>query len=212
MEAYLVDKIPSGEEWQYEPKWDGFRCIAFKDGSEVELQSKSGQSLSRYFPDLVSALHEIKAKKFVVDGEIVIPRDGSFSFDDLLQRIHPDESRVRKLSQETPAKIIVFDLLVDTDGKLLTEISLRERRSLLERFSKRYFAGGPYVELSPATDQIKDANRWLQMACDKLDGIIAKRLDRRYQSGERTGMQKVKRLRTADCVVGGFRYASQARA
>jgi ATP-dependent DNA ligase len=121
MEALLVETIPAGKEWQYEPKWDGFRCLAFKDGKNVELQSKGGQPLGRYFPELISALQQIKAKKFVLDGEIVIPVKGSFSFDDLLQRIHPAESRIRKLSQEYPANILAFDLLVSAEGKLLAD-------------------------------------------------------------------------------------------
>ncbi|MBI4529307.1 MAG: ATP-dependent DNA ligase [Deltaproteobacteria bacterium] len=212
MEALLVDEIPSGKEWQYEPKWDGFRCIAFKDGEEIELQSKNGQSLRRYFPELISALQGIRAKKFVIDGEIVIPADGTFSFDDLLQRIHPAESRIKKLSKEHPAKLIVFDLLVSADGSSLAAIALHERRRALERFFSESVAQNESIELSPATTRIKDAERWLQMAGRDLDGIIAKRRDLSYRSGERTGMQKVKRLRTADCVVGGFRYASKGRA
>ncbi len=212
MEALLVETIPAGKQWQYEPKWDGFRCLAFKDGKNVELQSKSGQPLGRYFPELISALQQIKAKKFVLDGEIVIPVQGSFSFDDLLQRIHPAESRIRKLSQEYPANILAFDLLVSAEGKLLAGQPLEERRRLLEIFFTRYLAQNPTIQLSPATRQINLAHTWLQMAGGKLDGLVAKRLDLGYQSGERTGMQKIKRLRTADCVVGGFRYASEGRA
>ncbi len=113
MEAQSVDEIPTGPEWQYEPKWDGFRCLVFRDGSSVELQSKSGQPLTRYFPELVEAVRAVPAKAFVIDGEIVVPSDGAFSFDDLLQRIHPAQSRVQKLAVETPALLIVFDLLVD---------------------------------------------------------------------------------------------------
>ena len=212
MEALLVETIPTGQEWQYEPKWDGFRCLAFKDGKNVELQSKRGQSLGRYFPELISALQQIKAKKFVLDGEIVIPVQESFSFDDLLQRIHPAESRIRKLSQEYPANILAFDLLVSAEGKLLAGQPLKERRRLLEIFFARYLAHDSTVQLSPVTRQINLARTWLEMAGGKLDGLVAKRLDLTYQSGERTGIQKVKRLRTADCVVGGFRYASERRA
>ena len=114
MEAKSVDAIPTGDQWQYEPKWDGFRCLAFRDGAEVELRSKSGQPLTRYFPELVEALNGLPAKKFVLDGEIVVPVGKALSFDDLLVRIHPAESRVRKLAAETPASMIVFDLLVLT--------------------------------------------------------------------------------------------------
>src|SRR6267143_2063708 len=120
MEALLVDKIPAGANWQYEPKWDGFRCLAFRNDDSLELQSKSGQSLTRYFPELVAALRRLKAKQFVLDGEIVIPVAGGSSFDDLLMRIHPAQSRIEKLSNETPARLLVFDLLVDAAGKSLT--------------------------------------------------------------------------------------------
>ncbi len=212
MEALLVDTIPVGKEWQYEPKWDGFRCLAFKDGKNIKLQSKSGQSLGRYFPELILALQGIKAKKFVLDGEIVIPVQGSFSFDDLLQRIHPAESRIRKLSQEYPANILAFDLLVSADGKLLVGQPLKQRRRLLEVLFAQYLAHDSTIQLSPATRQINLARSWLEMAGGKLDGLVAKRLDLSYQSGERAGMQKIKRLRTADCVVGGFRYASEGGA
>jgi ATP-dependent DNA ligase len=208
MEALLADKIPAGKEWQYEPKWDGFRCLAFKDDKNIELQSKSGKSLGRYFPELILALQEIKTKKFVLDGAIVIPLNGGFSFDNLLQRIHLAETRVRKLSQEYPATLIVFDLLVFADWKLLGQ-PLKERRRPLEIFFAQYLSQNPVFQLSPATRQIDIARSWLKMAGGKLDGIIAKRLDQTYRSGERTGMQKIKRLRTADCVIGGFRYAQE---
>src|SRR6267142_71326 len=112
MEALSVDQIPTGDEWQYEPKWDGFRCLVFRDGDKIELQSKSGQPLTRYFPELVQSVRALKARRFVLDGEIVVPANGSFSFDALLQRIHPAQSRVQRLAKETPALLIVFDLLV----------------------------------------------------------------------------------------------------
>src|SRR3954467_6412554 len=121
MNAQLVDEIPSGAEWQYEPKWDGFRCIAFRDGASVDLQSKSGQPLSRYFPEIVEAVAKLKPKRFVIDGEIVIPLDSELSFDALLQRIHPAASRIRKLSVETPGIFVVFDMLVDERGKKLSD-------------------------------------------------------------------------------------------
>jgi ATP-dependent DNA ligase len=211
MEALLVSKIPEGENWEYEPKWDGFRCLAFRDGKKVELQSKSGQSLGRYFPEIVEALLNLKAAKFVLDGELVIPVGDGLSFDDLLQRIHPAASRVTKLSQETPAHFIVFDLLVDDAGKSVHELELSKRRKKLESFAKKYLAKNPSVELSPTTRNVALARKWLSTSGIKLDGVIAKRLDLPYRSGERDGMQKVKRMRTADCVVGGFRYASKGR-
>src|ERR1700742_889440 len=122
MEANPASELPEGGEWCYEPKWDGFRCLAFRDGDRIDLQSKSQKPLTRYFPELNAALHELSAKKFVLDGEIVIPVDGQLSFDDLLQRIHPAESRVRKLAEATPCVYIVFDLLADEKGQNLTSL------------------------------------------------------------------------------------------
>jgi ATP-dependent DNA ligase len=211
MEALLVSAIPAGENWEYEPKWDGFRCLAFRDGDHVELQSKSGQPLGRYFPEIVEALLKLKASQFVLDGELVIPVQDRLSFDDLLQRIHPAASRVAKLAKETPAHFIVFDLLVDESGKPLHDLVLAKRRPKLERFAKKYLAKNQTIELSPKTKDIAVAREWLSTTGLKLDGVIAKRLDLPYRSGERDGMQKVKRMRTADCVVGGFRYASKGK-
>lgn len=211
MEALLVDTIPTAGPWQYEPKWDGFRCLAFRDGGRVDLQSKTGQPLARYFPEVVQALLALGATRFVLDSEIVIPVGGQLSFDDLLQRIHPAESRVRKLATERPAVRIVFDLLVDGDGRSLVRQSLRDRRRRLEAFAGRFLRAHPSIQLSPATTDVRAARRWLYISGGALDGIVAKRLDLDYRSGERTGMRKVKRERTADCVVGGFRYASGER-
>jgi ATP-dependent DNA ligase len=206
MEALSVDEIPTGSGWQYEPKWDGFRCLLFRNGRDIFLQSKSGRSLTRYFPELVEAARALKAQRFVVDGEIVVPHNGGFSFDDLLQRIHPAASRVQKLAAETPALLILFDLLADVDGRPLTPLSLRERRRKLEDFARRNLKKAPRFRLSPATTKLSEAKAWLKDVGAMLDGIIAKRCDLDYRSGERTGMQKVKNYRSADCVVGGFRY------
>ena len=173
MEAKSVEKLPVGDNWQYEPKWDGFRCIAFRDGDKVELQSKSGQPLARYFPELVDALVKVKPKQFVVDSEIVVPVKGKFSFDDLLMRIHPAASRIKKLSQETPAKMIVFDFLVDDRGKSLVDLTLKERRKKLDAFAKKYFSKNKSIELSPCTDDLKIAKDWLAGAGVDLDGVIA---------------------------------------
>ena len=211
MEALLVSEIPTGDQWEYEPKWDGFRCLAFRDRDNVELQSKSGQTLTRYFPEIVEALLNLKPKQFVIDGELVIPSGDGLSFDELLQRIHPAASRVTKLSQETPARFIVFDLLVDDTGKALIELPLNKRRAELESFAKKYLAKNKTIELSPKTDSVALARKWLSTTGIKLDGIVAKRTDLAYRSGERDGMQKIKRMRTADCVVGGFRYASKGK-
>jgi ATP-dependent DNA ligase len=210
MEATSREKLPEGSEWQYEPKWDGFRCLAFRDGDEVDLQSKSEQKLARYFPEVVEHLLAIKAAQFVIDGEIVIDRGGALSFDDLLQRIHPAESRIRKLAKETPAKLIVFDLLVDDRGHSLVEKTLEERRPLLDQFAARFF-DDKFVVLSPYTRDTKKAREWLRGGAGALDGVVAKRVDLPYQSGNRDGMVKVKNLRTADCVIGGFRYGAKER-
>jgi ATP-dependent DNA ligase len=206
MEALSVDEIPRGPDWQYEPKWDGFRCLVFRDSARVELQSKSGQSLTRYLPELVAAAAALKAKQFVLDGEIVVPRGKIISFDDLLQRIHPAQSRVRKLAAETPALLIVFDILVADNGKTLLKQLLPARRKTLESFAKKYLRGQKKIRLSPATAKLADAKRWLAQVGGTLDGITAKRCDLPYQSGNRLGMQKIKNYRSADCVVGGFRY------
>jgi ATP-dependent DNA ligase len=211
MEALLVNEIPRGANWQYEPKWDGFRCIAFRDGEKVELQSKSGQSLGRYFPEIVAAVARIKATRFVIDGELVITIKGSPSFDDLLQRIHPAASRVAKLSRETPARLIVFDLLVGERGNEVFEDPLIKRRQKLETFARKYFPKKEAIELSPKTLDASLAAKWLSDPSVRLDGVIAKKLDLPYRTGERDGMQKVKKLRTVDCVVGGFRYASKGK-
>ena len=211
MEAKSVDEVPSGAEWQYEPKWDGFRCLAFRDGDDVELQSKAGETLARYFPEMVEAVRQVKAKRFVLDGELVIPKGKSLSFDDLLLRIHPAESRVKKLSAETPALYVVFDLLVDERGTSLVALPLSERRKRLEAFAKKYLAGHPRIAMSPALRDRKRALSWFKSTRGTLDGVIAKRVDLPYRSGDRTGMQKIKQRRTADCVVGGFRYASKGK-
>lgn len=212
MEARLVDVIPAGEGWQYEPKWDGFRCLAFRDGGKVELQSKSGQPLARYFPELVEALLALKAQRFVLDGEIVIPVGaGRLSFDDLLMRIHPAATRVSKLATEHPARLMVFDLLVDECGRSLVGEPLQERRVHLERFAQAYLRRHEQVHLSPATQDLRQARQWMGTVGGtggQLDGIIAKRLDMTYHGGDRTAMQKVKHVRTADCVVGGYRKAT----
>jgi len=210
MEAKTVADIPTGPEWQYEPKWDGFRCIAFRDGATVELQSKAGQSLTRYFPELILALLNVKARKFVLDGEIIVLVQDKLSFDDLLQRIHPAASRVKTLSTEHPAQFVLFDQLVNDQGHSLVNQPLVQRRATLESFVAKYMAGNPVFALSPATQGMPVARRWLKTMRDQLDGLVAKRLDLPYLSGERA-MQKIKNLRTADCVVGGFRYLAKEK-
>ena len=209
MEARSVDAVPEGPDWQYEPKWDGFRCVVFRDGGEVTLQSKAGKPLTRYFPDIVAAALQIKAKRFVLDGEIVVPRDGAFSFDDLLQRIHPAKSRIEKLARETPALLIAFDLLQDERGRSLLELPLRERRPKLDAFADAHFDGPS--RLSPATTKLLEAKSWLKKVGATLDGIIAKRRDAPYGAGTRDAMVKIKNYRSADCVVGGYRYGTNSK-
>ena len=150
MEARSVDSIPRGPQWQYEPKWDGFRCLLSRNGDKVELRSKSGEDLTRYFPELVDAARRLKATDFLLDGEIVVPRGKAFSFDDLLQRIHPAASRVKKLAQETPGLFIAFDLLANAKDKKLFAQPLRQRRPALQAFAKARFKSDPAFRLSAA--------------------------------------------------------------
>jgi len=208
MEAKLVAALPVGPQWQYEPKWDGFRCLAFKDGADVDLRSKAGQPFNRYFPEIVAAMQALPVPRCVLDGELVVPNAGTLSFDELLMRIHPAESRVLKLAREHPAVYIVFDLLVDEDGTPLVERPLAQRRVALEALAAKAFGERPAFRLSPMTHARADVDRWLDSLGAGLDGVIAKQSDLPYRTGDRTGMQKFKRMRTADCVVGGFRFGT----
>ena len=209
MEARSVATLPSDAGWQFEPKWDGFRCLAFKRDDEVELLGKSGKSLARYFPEVVEGLKKLRSTHLALDGELVIPIDAALSFDSLQMRLHPAESRIRKLSQATPALLVVFDCLVDAKGNSLVDAPLSERRAALEKLFAKLPADTS-LRLSPVTHDRRVAQRWLDSAGGALDGVIAKRVDDRYLSGERA-MQKIKRVHTADCVVGGFRYATGSR-
>ena len=208
MEARSVNSIPRGPEWQYEPKWDGFRCLLSRQDRKVDLRSKSGEDLTRYFPELAEAALKLKATTFRLDGEIVVPHGEAFSFDDLLQRIHPAASRIKKLSAETPALFLAFDLLATARDKNLAAQPLRKRRPALEVFARAQFKSSPTFRLSPVTTSFAMAAKWLARAGGGCDGVIAKRTDLPYQSGNRDGMQKIKNFRSADCVVGGFRYAT----
>jgi ATP-dependent DNA ligase len=210
MEAKLQAELPeAGGPWQYEPKWDGFRCLAFKRGDAAELRSKSGKPLGRFFPEIVAMLRGLKARQFVIDGELVIDLEGAPSFDAMQMRLHPAESRIQKLSAETPAHLIAFDMLADTDGTVLLGKPLRARRAALVKFMKTA-AIRKKLLLSPVALTHAKALRWLTESGGATDGVVAKRLDDSYQTGERA-MVKVKRIRTADCVVGGFRYESDSR-
>jgi ATP-dependent DNA ligase len=226
-EAKSVKDLPREAGWLYEPKWDGFRCLAFRQGDEVVLQSKAGQPLGRYFPEVVAVLLALPAPKFVLDGEIVIRQGAGLDFDALLHRIHPAASRIQRLSQETPATYMVFDLLVDAKGRSLAAAPLSARRMALQEFAASNIkrepdrrrskkatlhptlrSGGGRIMLSHGSSDFATAEKWMREgAASGWDGVVAKRLNCEYMSGERTGMVKIKRIRTADCVVGGFRWA-----
>ena len=210
MEARTAEKIPIGDGWQYEPKWDGFRCLAFRNGQKIFLQSKNGQPLARYFPDVAANLAKLPQQRFVLDGELVIPVGDALSFDELQLRLHPAASRVQKLAAAHPAVYIVFDLLAENAQSYL-KLLLRERRTFLEKFARSNLGHAKGTRLSPATNDYVVAADWFAKTGRDLDGIIAKRLDAPYASGERTTALKIKRIRTADCVVGGFRYATSTR-
>jgi ATP-dependent DNA ligase len=207
MEALLAAELPEGQGWQFEPKWDGFRCLARRDRAEVTLTSKSGKPLARYFPEVVEMLHGVAEKRFLLDGELIISVGDVLSFDALQLRLHPAESRVRKLAKETPAELMLFDLL-ELGGKSLLDQPLAKRREALQRFFAKNAVPG--MHLSPVTTDRDAALAWLEQSGGALDGVIAKRLDLEYRSGERA-MIKVKQQRTADCVVGGFRYAEKKK-
>jgi len=207
MEALLVDALPAGGGWSYEPKWDGFRCLTVKRGGAVQLFAKSGKVLHRYFPEVVAAIAALDEGDFILDGELTIPIGDSLSFDALQMRLHPAESRIRKLATEIPALLVLFDLL-EREGKSLRDQTLAERRAALERFFADH--PSPTLRLSPVTHDLEEARGWLARAGGALDGVVAKRLDDVYQPGARA-MLKVKNIRTADCVVGGFRYGAGSK-
>jgi ATP-dependent DNA ligase len=201
MLAKAADDLPSGDGWLFEPKWDGFRCVVFRDGDEVELGSRNERPLTRYFPELPAALRAALPERAVVDGELVVPGTTGLDFDALQQRIHPAASRVNRLAEETPAHFLAFDLLAVGDEDL-RERPMVERRRLLEAALRPE----PTVHLSPATTDRDTASAWFsQFEGAGLDGIVAKRVEQAYRPDERV-MIKVKHRRTADCVVAGFRW------
>lgn len=209
MEARSAESLPMGEGWQYEPKWDGFRCLAFKNGKNVDLRAKSGKPLGRYFPEVVEFLSSLSIPQFVIDGELVLEVEGRLSFESLQMRLHPAASRVQRLSTQSPAKLVLFDILMSPRGNDVRSRHLRERRAELEALLEA-IRSSPRLALSPFTHDPKTAKLWLSEAGNGgTDGVVCKRLDQPYLSGERA-MTKVKRVRTADCVVGGFRYESDS--
>jgi ATP-dependent DNA ligase len=209
MEAKLVAELPKQPGWQFEPKWDGFRCLAFRAGDDVELRAKSGKTLSRYFPEMLAMLRSLTPDQFVLDGELAIPIGDTLSFDALQARLHPAESRVRKLATETPSIFVLFDCLMGADGVSMIDAPLTARRIALEKF---FASIGDHasLRLTPYTRDYREAQRWLDHAGGALDGVVAKQVDGPYRQGIRA-MLKVKRLRTVDCVVGGFRYQTGSR-
>jgi len=208
MEFVAASELPSGEGWQYEPKWDGFRCILSRRGRSVRLWSKAGRPLERYFPEIVECALNVRAARFVLDGELVIAAERGGSFDELLQRIHPARSRVAALAKSTPALFVAFDLLGDHKGGNVKKLPLEDRRVRLERFAKEFFRPARCVRLSPATTALGTARQWLRRERGEFDGVVAKRLAQRYEPKTRKYGVKVKRKKSADCVVGGFRYAA----
>jgi len=201
MEAELVKELPEQGEWQYEPKWDGFRGVLENDGGELALWSRNGRPLLRYFPELAE-LGEHLPPHSALDGEIVIERDGRLDFDAMQTRLHPAESRIRKLSAEIPAQYVVFDLLL-WNGERVWKRPLEERRAELEAHADGF-------RLSPFTRELEPAQEWLdRLEAAGLDGVVAKRLDLPYLSGSREGVVKVKKHKTADCVVAGIRWKAK---
>jgi ATP-dependent DNA ligase len=210
MEALLVGRLPEGKEWRYEPKWDGFRCLAFKRQRGVTLRSKSGKSMERYFPDIVGVLRKLPAKEFVLDGELLVKGAGGYSFSDLQMRLHPAASRVKMLAEKQPATFVIFDILETDKGANVLSEPFAKRRQELEHFYSRYCSKETAITLSPQTDSVAEAVKWLDSSGWYIDGIVAKSTTAVYAPGERV-MQKYKPIRTADCVVGGFRYAKDSR-
>jgi ATP-dependent DNA ligase len=211
MEARAVKEIPEGSQWQYEPKWDGFRCVAFRDGENVAMQSKSGQPLERYFPEIVKALRALKTDRFILDGELAIELKGALDFDALLQRIHPAESRVKRLAVETPTSYAIFDVLSLEDRPKIYEDPLKARRKRLEAFAAKHLKKNTRLALSRSTADIAIARGWLAGGLAHFDGVIAKKNDEPYHFGDRNAVVKIKRVYTADCVVGGFRLAKDGK-
>lgn len=206
MEAKRVDRVPEGPGWRYEPKWDGFRCLAFRSGDAVALKAKSGKPLDRFFPDVAEALAALPVDRFVIDGELTIAIDGQPSFEALQMRLHPAASRVARLAKEQPAVLVAFDCLLDAGGRALLASPLSARHAELEALMDR-LGETRKVQLSSGTEDRDTACGWLADLGPALDGVVAKRLDLPYLAGERA-MQKIKKVRTADCVVGGFRYGA----
>lgn len=210
MEARHADVLPASPGWQFEPKWDGFRCLIFKTPSYREMVAKSGKSLARFFPEMMDLISGFQPESFVVDGELLITSDGNAPpFDALQMRLHPAASRIERLARETPATLVLFDMLVGMAGETLIDAPLSGRRQELEAFHRKN-SSFRQLKLSPVTHDRRVAQDWLNATGGAIDGVVCKRLNGLYEPGKRA-MIKVKRLRTADCVVGGFRYLERER-
>jgi ATP-dependent DNA ligase len=197
--ARSAKDLPEGESWRYEPKWDGFRTIVFRDGDDVQLQSRNGKPMNRYFPEVIPQILALPGERLVLDGELIVVVDGIQEFDLLGQRIHPAKSRVEMLAEKTPAAFVAFDLLADGD-EVLMDLPYTERRERLERVIE------PPVQLTPMVEDTEGAAGWLT---GNSEGVIAKLAEAPYKPGERTGMTKIKRVRTADLVVQAFRFGKE---
>jgi ATP-dependent DNA ligase len=193
-------ELPAGEEWRYEPKWDGFRVIVFRDGDDVQLQSRNGKPLNRYFPEVVEQARMLPRERLVLDGELVVEVDGIQEFDLLSQRIHPAASRVERLAAETPAELVTFDLLAEGDEQLLELPYVERRERLIAVIAEP-------IRLTPMVEALTDAEQWLR---GDSEGVIAKQAAAPYLPGERTGMVKIKRVRSLDAVVAAFRFGKEA--
>ena len=210
MEALLVSQLPEGNAWRYEPKWDGFRCLAYKRKTSVTLQSKSGKPLDRYFPDILRVLGKLTVKNVVLDGELLVKGASGYSFADLQMRLHPAASRVAMLALKQPATFVLFDILEMNTDTAVMSAPFSKRRILLEAFYNTYCSNEPAIKLSPQTTSIADAMAWFCSTGWSIDGLVAKNNLTPYVPGERV-MRKYKPIRTADCVVGGFRYGSDSQ-
>jgi ATP-dependent DNA ligase len=204
MLARLVREMPPGGDYLFEPKWDGFRCLAFREGDTVELFSRNERPLTRYFPEIVEGVRALDPQRVVLDGELMIVAPQPADFTALLARLHPAASRVARLARETPARFVVFDMLAHDDDDL-TDRPFRDRRQLLERLIPIHSDLAP-ISLTPLTTERAEAEAWLDLQRSGIDGVVAKHGDLRYEPGRRS-MVKIKRERSADCVVAGFRLA-----
>jgi ATP-dependent DNA ligase len=203
MKARAVKSFPVGPDWMYEPKWDGFRCLAFRDEENIFLQSRTGKSLTSAFPEIGAAFRALSPKRFVLDGELALPTEDGFSFDGLVNRLRVTGPRIARAAQESPAIYIVFDMLADAAS--LLDLPFRLRRKTLEQFFRSHVKQSSPLYLSASTADLSEVEKWIGHVSQQLDGIIAKRADAPYRQGDDHSTVKIKNYRSADCVIGGFR-------